>query len=148
MITIQREKWIDCIDQIMPMCQQVHNISEHGIYGMPLDFDADLYGESEGAGIFHCLVMRKNGTPIGFHWIVMYDLPRFKGKKQAVSDAIFVEPDQRIHAKKLIKFSESYVKSKGCDFWALSTLEPQYRGGMWQKLGFKKSETVFIKVMQ
>lgn len=147
MITVMREHWADCIDEIMPMCQQVHNISERDIYGMPLDFDADLYQESEEADVFHCLVMRKNGKPIGFHWVVMYPLPRFKGCKQAVSDAIFVEPSQRIHAKKLIEYSENYIKNNGCKTWALSTLDPEYRGDMWMKKGFKKSETIFIKVM-
>ena len=147
MITIQREKWSDCIGQIMPMCQQVHDISERDIYGIPLDFDSELYQEAEDMGTFHCLVMRENGKPIGFHWIVMYLFPRFKGKKQAVSDAIFVDPAKRFHAKKLIEFSENYIKSNDCDFWALSTLEPEYRGEMWQKLGFNKSETILIKVM-
>lgn len=147
MITIEREKWADCIDEIMPLCQQVHDISEREIYGIPLDFDNELYQEAEDLGTFHCLVMRENGKPIGFHWVVMYPLPRFKGKKQAVSDAIFVDTSKRFYAKRLIEFSEKYINSNGCDFWALSTLESEYRGSMWQKIGFNKSETILIKVM-
>lgn len=82
MITVRREKWIDCIDQIMPLCQMVHDLVEKDIYGIPLDFDATLYQQSEDFDEFHCLVMRENGRPIGFHWMVMYQLARFKGKNR------------------------------------------------------------------
>ncbi|WP_171496547.1 GNAT family N-acetyltransferase [Acinetobacter nosocomialis] len=147
MITVRREKWIDCIDQIMPLCQMVHDLVEKELYGLPLDFDSDLYQESEDLDQFHCLVMRKNGHPIGFHWMVMYQLARFKGKKQAGTDAIFVHPEHRQHSMKLIEFSEQYAKKHGCMTWAIATLDPEYRGTLWERKGFKKAETIFIKVM-
>ena len=145
MISIQREKWIDCIDQIMPLCQMVHEIVEQNLYAMPLDFDTELYEQSEQCDQFHCIVMRNNGKPIGFHWMVVYPLARFKGHKQAGTDAIFVHPDFRYFSKKLIDFSEQYAIEHGCSTWALATLDPVYRGDMWQKRGFQKAETIFIK---
>lgn len=147
MITVRREKWIDCIDQIMPLCQMVHELVEKDLYGLTLDFDIDLYQESESLNDFHCIVMRENGVPIGFHWMVMYKLARFKGKKQAGTDAIFVHPDHRQHSMKLIEFSENYAKQHGCTSWAIATLDPEYRGLLWERKGFKKAESIFIKVM-
>ncbi|WP_162987699.1 GNAT family N-acetyltransferase [Acinetobacter bereziniae] len=148
MITIGRERWADCINEIMPLCQMVHDLVERDLYGLDLNFDDELYIQSESLGDFHCLVMRENGQPIGFHWLVTYKLARFKGKKQAGTDAIFVHPNHRQHSMKLINFSEQYAKDKGCDTWAIATLDPEYRGLLWERKGFKKSETIFIKVMK
>lgn len=145
MITVAREKWADCIDEIMPLCVEVHNIDEQQTYGLKLDFDTDLYIESENAGQFHCLVMRKDGIPIGFHWITMNPLARFKGKWQACTDAIFVAPEHRRHSNFLIKCSEEYIKKIGCFTWALATLDACYRGAMWERKGFQKAETIFMK---
>lgn len=148
MIEIRREKWSECIDEIMPLCQMVHELVEKDLYGLALNFDADLYKHSEDADQFHCLVMRKDGKPIGFHWLVMYPLTRFKDVVQAGTDAIFVHPENRKHSMKLIQFSEQYAKDHGCLTWAIATLDPEYRGKLWAKKGFKKAETIFIKVMK
>lgn len=147
MITIGREKWSECINELMPLCQQVHSLVEQELYGLTLDFDHDLYTQSEQVDQFHCLVMRENGQPIGFHWMVIYPMARFKGHKQAGTDAIFVEPQSRHHSEKLIRFSEQYAKDQHCTTWALATLDPVYREKLWQRKGFKKSETIFIKVI-
>lgn len=148
MITIQREKWIDCIDELMPLCHAVHSLVEKDLYGLELDFDVDLYQELDDSDVFHCIVIREDGKPIGFHWIVITPLLRFNGYSQAGTDAIYVHPDHRKHSMKLIQYSENYIKSIGCKTWALATLDPEYRGDMWQRKGFKKSETNFIKVLK
>ena len=145
MITVEREKWAECIDELMPLCIEVHNIDEQKTYGLELDFDSDLYTQSEKNGQFHCLVMRKDGAPIGFHWITMNPLARFKGKWQACTDAIFVKPEYRRHSNFLIKCSEEYIKQLGCFTWALATLDACYRGAMWERKGFEKAETIFMK---
>ncbi len=145
MITVQREKWIECIDEIMPLCVEAHNIDEQQMYGLELDFDRALYIESEETGQFHCLVMRENGVPVGFHWITMNPLARFKGKWQACTDAIFVHPDHRKNSAFLIQCSEKYIQKLGCFTWALATLDACYRGEMWERKGFKKAETIFMK---
>lgn len=145
MITVEREKWIECINELMPLCIEVHNIDEQKTYGLELDFDSDLYIESEKNGQFHCLVMRNDGVPIGFHWITMNPLARFKGKWQACTDAIFVKPEYRRHSNFLIKCSEDYIKQLGCFTWALATLDACYRGAMWERKGFEKAETIFMK---
>ena len=145
MITVEREKWIECINELMPLCIEVHNIDEQKTYGLELDFDSDLYIESEKNGQFHCLVMRKDGVPVGFHWITVNPLARFKGKWQACTDAIFVKPEHRRHSNFLIKCSEEYIKKLGCFTWALATLDACYRGAMWERKGFEKAETIFMK---
>lgn len=79
MITVRREKWIDCIDQIMPLCQQVFDLEEAKFTGLQLDFDIDLYQAVEEADRLHCLVMRSNGMPVGFHWIFITQCSDIKG---------------------------------------------------------------------
>lgn len=147
MLAVRREKFLDCIDQIMPLCIEVHNIVEKDVIPLPLDLDLELYDQSEKAGQFHCLVMRLHGQPIGFHWITYNPMPRFKGHWQAATDAIYVAPEHRKHSMFLIWHSEQYIKLLGASAWALATLDPEYRGQLWQRKGFKKSETVFIKRM-
>ena len=90
MITIDREKWADCIDELMPLCEQVFSLVEADITGLPLDFDRDTYNELDNNDLLHCLVMRDSGTPIGFHWVVISPMARHKGYNQAHTDAIFV----------------------------------------------------------
>lgn len=144
-VTVERERWIDCIDQIMPLCIAVHNLDEKDALGLDLDFDFELYEQSEKSGQFHCLVMRENGIPIGFHWITMNPLARFKGKWQACTDAIYVAPEHRKHSNFLIRCSEEYIRKLGCYTWALATLDACYRGAMWERKGFRKAETIFMK---
>lgn len=144
MITVRREKWIDCIDQIMPLCQQVFDLEEARFTGLPLEFDSELYQQSEDDDFFHCLVMRKNNKPIGFHWIVISPMARHKGKTHAHTDAIFVDPEHRQHSRELISFSEKYIKSRA-DFWTLANLSVNDRQAVWQRKGFKPIETIMFK---
>ena len=144
MITIQREKWIDCIDELMPLCQQVFELEEAKFTGLPLEFDTDMYIESEESKYFHCLVMRKNGKPIGFHWIVISPMPRHKGKTHAHTDAIFVDPNHRNCSAKLLQFSEQYIKERA-QFWTLANLATNDRQAMWQRKSFQPIETIMFK---
>lgn len=146
MISIKCEPWLQCIDQIMPLCQQVFALEEAQFTELPLDFDADLYQESEEAGFFHCLVMRKNGKAIGFHWIVISPMARHKGKTHAHTDAIFVDSEHRQYSLELLNFSEQYIKEKA-DFWTLANLAKNDRSKMWQRKGFKQIETIMLKKM-
>lgn len=144
MITVRREKWIDCIDQIMPLCQQVFDLEEAKFTGLQLEFDTEMYIESEESNYFHCLVMRKNSKPIGFHWIVISPMPRHMGKTHAHTDAIFVDPENRQHSNTLIEFSEQYIKQRA-DFWTLANLGVNDRQALWQRKGFKPIETIMFK---
>lgn len=144
MITVMREKWVDCIDQIMHLCQQVFDLEEAKFTGLPLEFDTDLYQQSEDADIFHCLVLRKNGHPIGFHWVVISPMPRHKGKTHAHTDAIYVDHEYRQYSKELLEFSEKYIKARA-DFWTLANLAVNDRQALWQRKGFKPIETIMFK---
>lgn len=144
MIMIQREKWIDCIDELMPLCQQVFELEESKFTGLKLDFDTEMYIESEESNYFHCLVMRKKGKPIGFHWIVISPMPRHKGKTHAHTDAIFVDPNHRNCSAKLLQFSEQYIKERA-QFWTLANLATNDRQAMWQRKSFQPIETIMFK---
>ena len=144
MITIQREKWIDCIGELMPLCQQVFELEEARFTGLPLEFDTEMYIESEESNYFHCLVLRKNGKPIGFHWIVISPMPRHKGKTHAHTDAIFVDPNHRNCSAKLLQFSEQYIKERA-QFWTLANLATNDRQAMWQRKSFQPIETIMFK---
>lgn len=144
MITVRREKWVDCIDQIMPLCHQVFDLKEADFTGLKLDFDVGLYIESENMDLFHCLVMRKSGKPIGFHWIVISPMERHKGKKHAHTDAIFVDSEHRCNSMQLLDFSEQYIKQRA-DFWTLANLDVNDRKVMWQRKGFEPIETIMFK---
>ncbi len=144
MITVRRERWIDCIDQIMPLCQQVFDLEEAKFTGLQLDFDIDLYQAVEEADRFHCLVMRSNGMPVGFHWIFISPMLRHKGLFQAHTDAIFVDPKYRNYSYKLINFSEQYIK-KLASFWTLANLKAVDREHVWFRKGFEPIETIMFK---
>jgi len=58
MITINRENWSDCIDELMPLCEQVFALVEAKITSLPLDFDNELYNELDANDLLHCIVMR------------------------------------------------------------------------------------------
>lgn len=146
MITVKREKWSNCIDEIMPMCQQVFELKESLFTGLSLDFDNELYDEAEESNFFHCIVMRKNGKAIGFHWLVISPMARHKSKVHAHTDAIFVDIKHRQYSHELLKFSESYIKEKA-DFWTLANLDVSDRHAVWQRKGFKQVETIMFKKM-
>ena len=144
MITIDREKWADCIDELMPLCEQVFALVEADITGLPLDFDHEIYRELDDNDLLHCLVMRDSGTPIGFHWVVISPMARHKGYNQAHTDAIFVLPEHRRHSSKLLHFSQEYIQTRA-SFWTLANLDPNDRALMWYKKGFVPIETIMFK---
>lgn len=144
MIKIKREKWIDCIDEIMPMCKAVFNLEEAYFTGLDLDFDAGLYKTAEDSEQFHCLVMRKNGKAIGFHWLLISPMPRHKGKYHAHTDAIFVQPEERQYSHHLINYSEQYIQSK-VNFWTLANISSKNNLKLWQRRGFQAIETIMLK---
>lgn len=148
MITVRRERFLDCIDQIMPLAISAHELVEKDLLGFPLELDFELYDESEKIGQFHCLVLRVDHIVVGFHWITLNPLARFKGKYQAATDAIYISPEYRTHSAYFLSCSQEYIEKIGADTWAIATLDPEYRGDMWLKNGFSKSETVFIKRIQ
>jgi GNAT superfamily N-acetyltransferase len=143
-ITINREPWSECIAELMPLCGQVFDLKEASFTNLPLDFDADLYDACEDVDRFHCLVMRLNGAPIGFHWIFISPMMRHKGFLHAHTDAIFVYPEHRRYSPQLIKYSENYIKDKA-QFWTLANLDVTDRQAMWQRNGFEKIETIMFK---
>ena len=144
MITIDREKWADCFDELLPMFQQVFELVEAEITGLPLDFDHDTYNELDSNDLLHCLVMRDGGIAIGFHLVVISAMPRHKGHNQAHTDAIFVLPEHRRHSTKLLYFSQEYIAQKA-SFWTLANLDPNDRALMWYKKGFVPIETIMFK---
>lgn len=144
MISISRERWSDCIDQLMPLCLQVFALEELKFTGLPLEFDAELYQQAEDADYFHCLVMRKNNKAIGFHWIAISPMERHKGKTHAHTDAIFVAIECRQYSKELLDYSEKYIKERA-DFWTLANLNANDRQVMWQRKGFQPIETIMFK---
>lgn len=144
MITIDREKWADCFDELMSMFQQVFELVEAQITGLPLDFDHEIYRELDDNDLLHCLVMRDGGIAIGFHLVIISAMPRHKGHNQAHTDAIFVLPQHRRHSTKLLHFSQEYIAQKA-SFWTLANLDPNDRALMWYKKGFVPIETIMFK---
>jgi hypothetical protein len=144
MIAIQREKWIDCIDELMPLCHAAFDLGEHKKVGFELDLDAELYQQMCDANILHCLVMRKGDVPIGMHWIYITPTPRHKGKVMAQTDVIYVLPEHRNSSIRLINWSEQYIKNLA-DMWILSNRPYSDRGKLWARKGFGLIETVMIK---
>lgn len=144
MITVQRERWIDCIDQIMPLCHQVFAIEEAKFTGLPLDLDLDTYEALDNTDYLHCLVMRNNGHAVGFHWIMIDTMLRHKGRHHAHTDAIYVHPEHRRHSHVLIDYSEKYI-SQRADFWTLANLAASDRAIVWQRKGFIPIETIMFK---
>lgn len=144
MITVKREKWADCIDGLMLLCQQVFDLEESRFTGLQLDFDADAYKQLEDLDYFHCLVMRKDGEAIGFHWVVISSMLRHKGMMHAHTDAIFVDPNHRKHSKVMLDYSLDYIKERA-QFWTLANLAANDRQAMWQRKGFQPIETIMFK---
>ena len=144
MITIQREKWGDCIGELMPLCQAAFDLGEHKKVGFELDLDAELYQQMCDANILHCLVMRKGDVPIGMHWVYITPTPRHKGKVMAQTDVIYVLPEYRNNSIRLINWSEQYIKNLA-DMWILSNRPYSDREKLWAKKGFGLIETVMIK---
>lgn len=144
MITIQREKWIDCIDELMPLCHAAFDLGEHKMVGFELDFDTELCQQMCEADILHSLVMRKDGEPIGMHWIYVTPAPRHKGRVMAQTDVIYVKEEHRNNSLRLINWSEQYIKNLA-DMWILSNRPYSDREKLWAKKGFGLIETVMIK---
>lgn len=144
MIVIQRERWIDCINQVMHLCDGAFELGEKQIVGIPLDLDFDLYQQMDEADILHCLIMRKNGEPIGMHWVYVSATPRHKGKVMAHTDVIYVMPEHRRNSLDLINFSNDYIGNVA-DLWVISNRGYRDCEKLWQRKGFEKIETVMIK---
>lgn len=144
MITISRERYDACIDELMPLCEQVFNLVEAGITGLPLDMDHDVYASLDDNDNLHCLIMRLNGKAVGMHWVVISPMARHKGHNQAHTDVIFVLPEYRKYSNNLIEYSQNYIRERA-SFWTLANLAPNDVATMWQRKGFIPIETIMFK---
>lgn len=144
MIVIQRERWKDCINQVMHLCNEAFELGEKQIVGLDLELDFDLYQQMDEADILHCLIMRKNGQPIGMHWVYVSATPRHKDKVMAQTDVIYVMPEHRRNSNDLISFSNDYI-GKVADIWLISNRGYRDCSKLWHRKGFEEIETVMIK---
>lgn len=145
MITIQRERFIDCIDQVMSLCVSAQAL-EASATGLELDLDLDLFQQFDELDVLHCLTMRKDGKPIGIHWIYITATPRHKGKILAHTDVIYVDPEHRQHSMKLIDASQSYIAERA-DMWLMASRDYADRSKLWQRKGFNFIENIYLKVV-
>lgn len=113
-IYIQRERFVDCYEDAMPLLQQHYETIAH-YKDIPLEVNTQRYIDLENQNGLRVFTVRKNGELIGYTAFFVTNNPHYNSSKQALQDVIYIAPEHRRGSLgiKLIQHSENALRKEG-----------------------------------
>ena len=145
MITYQKELLVNILQE----CKQLHvdHYKEFETKDLPFDPDYDRYLQIEKIGSLLITTARKDGKIIGYVWMLITSDPHSKGSLGASDDNYYLLPKYRGSGigVKLLNFTEQKLKELGVNQVFLHTRVEHDYSSLFKRLGFEKTEILFIK---
>jgi len=145
MVKYQQEFLSQIKDEMEPLIAK--DWEEVGQDNIPLDVDWDAYFDLEDKGILQLFTARKGGHLIGYFLTMSVKSLQSKNHMFVTNDAIYVDPEYRGVGKGLFEFVENCLKSDGHTNLVVTTTEKFPIDSMLFKMGYKRIETRFEKVL-
>lgn len=148
-ITYQQEFLCSVKDEVWPLLEQDWQEIEHNKDLLPLDPDWDLYESLESQGLLQVFTARNNGKLIGYFTVVIFPSMHSRGQMLVANDVIYLAKEYRkgFVGLKLFKFVEKCLKEDGHKLLYITTTEQNPIDNMLERMGYKKIETKFEKVL-
>ena len=120
-----------------------------GYADMALNPDWDRYKAMEALGMVVCIIARNTDTDKieGYGFFFIQPNVHYKDYLYAFQDAIYFVPEKRASMlpAKFIKYTEEYLKWRGCEVIVHHTKPWNKFGTFLKKLGYSEAETTYHK---
>ena len=114
-----------------------------------LDPDWDEYDRLAEAGQLHLLTARENGVLVGYYVGIVKPHLHYKNSLMAFNDVLYIKPTHRqgMTGVRLFKEIERTLKERGVEKMFMNTKEHHNFGVILERLGYRKTETIYTKVI-
>lgn len=149
MITIQVEKYNDCIaeiDALLPLHYDEIALDKDSI---PLDKDHAVYQRLADSGELHIVTVRCNGLVVGYHASFVHPHFHYKSTLIANTDVYFLLKEHRNSriGMQLFQEVERSLKARGVHKMFTGTKCHQDHSAMFERMGWHKTEILYTKVI-
>jgi len=150
MITFQREKWADCVDEMREIWPEHWAALALNQNEIALGVDEPKYANGDLAGVLHLVTARVDGVLVGYYYgMLMQHLHYKDAGLMCYTDVYYLQPKYRrggAGAKFLIAVMES-LKVRGVVKLYMSTKVHQDNGALFERLGMKCTDRIFTKML-
>lgn len=116
---------------------------------VPLDPDWDEYDSLAAKGRLHLLTVRNDGELVGYYVGIVRPHLHYKSTLMAFNDVMYIKPAYRqgMVGVKIFKEIERTLKERGVEKMFMNTKEHHNFGVILERLGYRKTETIYTKVI-
>lgn len=149
MISVQVERFVDCISELRTIF--VHHHAELGIFRdtMPLDPDYGEYARRERVGQLFLTTVRRNGSIVAYYIAQVTWGFHYKSTFTGMMDIAYVVPEERNKglALPLFRHVEQELKRRGVKVWysGYKFHNPLGMDRLLGALGFIPADAYFVK---
>ena len=144
-VKYQQEFLSQIKDEMEPLIAK--DWDEVGQDHIPLDVDWEAYFDLEESGVLQLFTARKEGLLVGYFLTMTVKSLQSRNHFFVTNDAIYVDPEHRGVGKGLFQFVENCLKEDGHTNLIVTTTEKFPIDSMMYKMGYKRIETRFEKVL-
>jgi GNAT superfamily N-acetyltransferase len=149
MISFQVERWGDVVDEMRPLWSLHWSevSTDHDV--VPLQINEPVYRAHDSAGTLLLVTMRVDGKLVGYHTTFLAPHLHSASTLYGFTDLYFILPEWRRGwlPVKLFRYVEDRLREAGVVKVTTATEEVLERGAIFRRLKYKKTETVYTKVL-
>jgi len=147
LITFQRECFTEQLElELLPLAQE-HNQEIGGVVSdVSVRIPREMYEQLDANGFLRIYTIRENGELKGYNSFAVMLHPEY-AHLTAQHDAMFVHPSARngFNSMRFLRWCDEQLKQDGILFVTQNvTVEKDY-SAILKRLGYKPSETIYIK---
>lgn len=140
----QEEKLKTYLKEALPM--MVDNNNEVNLFGEPLSLDFETYLASEEAGGLKSYTVRtEENKLVGYCLFFISNHTHHKGMMVAHQDVIYVDPIYRTCGIRLLRYTESELKTQGVNLIIQAAPKISRLGKVLERLKYEEMETLYIR---
>jgi len=122
-----------------------HNLEVAHYQDIPLNIDKNTYEKLEETGIVRCFIARQDGKIIGYSIFTINQNIHYKTSKQALQNAIFIDPKKRGFGMKFIKWCDDELRKDDVQVvYHCVTARHDFGSGL-KRLGYELVDFVYGK---
>ena len=145
-----QQEFLDSIqDEVLPLIERHFDEVYPARDTFDLDMDWDTYRSLESVNLLKIFTARDEDKLVGYLWVVIAPNLCSKGNFIPSEDGLYVEPKYRglTVARRLIQFGEKCLKEDGYEVLCITGTEEKPIDKFVERMGYKKIETRFKKVL-
>lgn len=150
MISIQKEEYLEVIEDIKPLVYE-HG-SETDLYQehFTVDPDFEVYSAMDSNGTLQIFTARDEGKLVGYLVFFVSNHPHYKNTKYASNDLLYVHPDYRKGGliQNLFAFAEEYLKEDGVQVMTFHFKSHMDHPALAEIMGYDRAEVMYSKYIE